>query len=256
MRCPGILPGDWRCLKMRLFCKTVAVVTAFFLVIVSCRIQTLADVVPRSWAIVTVTGAATINNAPAISGQTLFAKNAIATPVSSSLTLDIPPATRLEVLEQTELTVEVLGELLRTELKTGHLRLSTLRGTTTTVEIPPKLSVVSDPAIPSRFTVAAKDTDFEVRVNEGAVDVIDSRETSKGRQVTHVGPNMQFSNAGLLQANNDRSNLTTRQRASIFIAAGGALALVFIFIVTGNQQVTGNFGGCVTVSGESSQGPC
>lgn len=236
---------------MRLLCKTVAVVTAFFLVIVSSRIQAVADEVPRSWAIVTLTGSATINNAPAISGQTLFAKNTIATTISSSLTLDVPRATRLEVSEQTELRVEVLADLLRTELKTGHLRLSTLRGTTTRVEILPGLSVVSDPTMPSKFTVAAKDTNFELRVGEGAVDVVDSRETGKGQQVTHVGPNMTFSNAGLLQTNNDRSNLTTRQRAAIFIAAGGALALLFIAIVTGNDPVADGFGGCVTVSGES-----
>ena len=159
---------------MRLFCKTVAVVTAFFLVIVSSRIQAVAGAAPRSGAIVTLTGSATINNAPAISGQTLFAKNTIATTKASSLTLDLPRATRLEVLEQTELRVEVLADLLRTELKTGSLRLSTLRGTTT-VEILPGLSIVSDPTMPSKFTVAAKDTNFELRVSEGAVDVIDSR---------------------------------------------------------------------------------
>lgn len=237
--------------EMRLICKTVAVVAAFFLVVVSFRIQAFADVAPRSWAIVTVTGAATINNAPAISGQTLFAKNTIATTISSSLTLDIPRAARLEVSEQTELSVEVLADLLRTELKTGHLRLSTLRGTTTRVEILPGLLLVSDPTMPSSFTVAAHDANFELRVAEGAVDVVDSREISKGRQVTHVGPNMMFSNAGLLQTNNDRSNLTTGQRAAIFIAAGGALALLFIVIVTGNGPVRDDFGGCVTVSGES-----
>jgi hypothetical protein len=236
---------------LRLFCKTVAVATAFFLVIVSFRIQAVADEAPRSWAIVTLTGSATINNAPAVSGQTLFAKNTIATTISSSLTLDIPRATRLEVSEQTELSVEVLADLLCTELKTGHLRLSTLRGTTTRVEVLPGLSVVSDPTMPSIFTVAAKDTNFELRVSEGAVDVVDSRETSKGEQVTHVGPNMTFSNAGLLQTNNDQSNLTTRHRAAIFIAAGGALAFLFIVIVTGNAPVVDDFGGCVTVSGES-----
>ncbi len=236
---------------MRLFCKTVAVATAFVLVMASSRIQAVADVVPRSWAIVTLTGSATINNAPAFSGQTLFAKNTIATTISSSLTLDVPRATRLEVSEQTELTVEVLADLLRTELKTGRLSLSTLRGTTTRVEILPGLSVVSDPTMPSKFTVAAKDTSFELRVSEGAVDVVDSRETDKAQQVTHVGPNMTFSNDGLLQTNNDQSNLTTHQRAAIFIAAGGALALLFIVIVTGNEPVVDDFGGCVTVSGES-----
>src|SRR5678815_4899386 len=242
---------------MRLFCKTVAVVTACFLVIVSFRIQAVADEATRSWAIVTLTGSATINNAPAISGQTLFAKNTIATTKSSSLTLDLPRATRLEVSEQTELVVEVLADLLRTELKTGRLRLSTLRGTTTRVEILPGLSVVSDPTIPSEFTVAAKDTNFELRVSEGAVDVVDSRETSKGQQVTHVGPNMTFSNAGLLQTNNDQSNLTTGQRVAIIIAAGGALAFLFIAVVTGNDPVADGPGGCVIApSGESPQNPC
>lgn len=236
---------------MRLFCKTVAVVTAFFLVIVSSRAQAVADEIPRSWAIVTLTGSATINNAPAISGQTVFAKNTIATTISSSLTLDVPRATRLEVSEQTEVTVEVLADLLRTELKTGHLRLSTLRGTTTRIELLPGLSVVSNPTMPSTFTVAATNTDFELRVGEGAVDIVDSRETSKGQQVTHVGPNMTFSHAGLLQTNNDRNHLTTRQHAAIFIAAGGALALLFIAIVIGNEPVVDDFGGCVTVSGES-----
>jgi hypothetical protein len=62
---------------------------------------------------------------------------------------------------------------------------------------------------------------------------------------------MTFSNAGLLQTINDQNNLTTRQRASIFIAAGGALAILFIAIVTGNDPVVDDFGGCVTVSGES-----
>jgi len=236
---------------MRLFRKTVAVVTTFFLVVVSSRILAVADETPRSWAIVTLTGSATINHAPAVSGQTLFAKNTIATAISSSLTLDVPRATRLEVAEQTELTVEVLADLLHTELKTGHLRLSTLQGTTTRDEILPGLSVVSDPTMPSDFTVAAKDTSFELRVTEGAVDVVDSRETSKGRPVTHVGPNMTFSNAGLLQTNNDQNNLTTRQSAAIFIAAGGALAILFTVIVTGNHPVVDGFGGCVTVSGES-----
>lgn len=237
---------------MRLLCKTVAVVMAFFLVMLSSRIQAVAGEVPRSWAIVTLTGSATINNAPALSGQTLSAKNTIATTISSSLTLDVPRATRLEVSEQTELMVEVRADQLRTELMTGRLRLSTLRGTTTRVEILPGLSVVSDPTMPSRFTVtanvAAGDTNFELRVSEGAVDVVDSRETSKGDQVTHVGPNMTFSNAGLLQTNNDQNNLTTGQRAAIFIAAGGALALLFTVIVTGNDPVVGDFGGCVTVS--------
>jgi len=235
---------------MRLSCKIVAVVTAFFLVIVSFRIQAVAEEVPRSWAIVTLTGSATINNAPAISDQTLFAKNTIATAVSSSLTLEVPRAARLEVSEQTELRVEVLADLLRAELKTGHLRLSTLRGTTR-VEILPGLSVVSDPTMPSIFTVAVEETNFELRVSEGAVDVVDSRETGKGRQVTHVGSNMTFSNAGLLQTNNGQNNLTTRQRAAIFIAAGGALALFFTVVVTGNDPVVFDFGGCVTVSGGS-----
>lgn len=236
---------------MRLFCKTVAVVTVLVLVIVSFRIQAVADEVPRSWAMVTLTGSATINNAPAISGQTLFAKNTIATSKSSSLTLDLPRATRLEVSEQTELRVEVLADQLRTELTTGRLRLSTLRGITTRVEILPGLSVGSDPTMPAKFTVAADDTNFELRVSEGAVDVVDSRETGKGRQVTHVGPNMTFSNAGLLQTNNDQSSLTKGQRAGIFVAVGGALALLFIVIVKGNEPILFDFGGCVTVSGES-----
>jgi len=235
---------------MRLFWKTVAIIMAFFLVIVNFRIQAVADEVPRSWAIVTLTGSATINNAPAIPGQTLFAENTIVTTKSSSLTLDVR-ATRLEVKEQTALTVEVLADGLRAELKTGHLGLATLRGTTTTVEVLPGLSVVSDPAMPAKFTIAAKDTDFELRVGEGAVDVVDSRETSKGRQVTHVGPNMTLSNAGLLPTNDDQSNLTTRQRAIIFIAAGGALALLFTVIVAGSDPSALDFGGCVTVSGES-----
>lgn len=236
--------------EMRLFCKTVAVVTALFLVIVSSRIQAVAGEVHRSWAIVTLTGSATINNAPAISGQTVFAKNTIATSISSSLTLDIPRATRLEVSEQTELTVEVLADLLRTELKMGHLRLSTMQGTTTRVEILPGLSVVSDPTMPSTFTVRAKDASFELRVSEGVVDVVDSRETSKGQQVTHVGPNMTFSNAGLRQTNDDQNNLTNGQRAAIFTAVGAALAVLFIAIVSGNHPVQDSFGGCVTVSGE------
>lgn len=242
---------------MRLFCKTVAVVTALFLVIVSSRIQAVADEFPRSWAIITLTGAATINNAPAISGQTLFARNTIVTRISSSLNLDVPRSVCLEVSEETELSVEVLADLLRAELKTGRLGLSTVQGTTTRVEILPGLSVVSDPTTPARFTVAAKDTNFELRVSEGAVDVIDSRETSKGRQVTHVGPNMTFSNAGLLQTDNDQNNLSTRQRAAIFIAAGGGLALLLIAIITGNDPVADGPGGCVTVpSGRSPQNPC
>jgi hypothetical protein len=233
---------------MRLLWKTVAVLTVLFWVIANSRIQAVADEVHRSWAIVTLTGSATINNAPAISGQTLFAKNTIVTTKSSSLTLDVR-ATRLEVKEQTELRVEVLADGLRTELNTGYLRFATLQGTTTTVEVLPGLSVVSDPTMPSRFTVAAKGTDFELRVGEGAVDVVDSRETS--RQVTHVGPNMRFSNAGLDQIDNDQSNLTTRQGATIFIVAGGALALLFTVIVTGNKRVTDGFGGCVVVSSSS-----
>jgi hypothetical protein len=68
---------------MRLFCKSVAVATVFFLVIVSSRVQAVADEVPRSWAIVTLTGSASINNAPAFSGQTLFATNTIVTAISS-----------------------------------------------------------------------------------------------------------------------------------------------------------------------------
>lgn len=235
--------------EMRLFGKTIAVVTAFVLVIVSFRIEGVAGEFPRSFAIVTLIGSATINNAPAISGQTLFAENTIATAISSSLTLDVPRAIRLEVSEQTELKVEVLAGLLRTELKTGRVRLSTLRGTT--VEILPGLSVVSDPTMPSTFTVAAnvEDMNFELRVTEGAVDVVDTRETSP--QVTRVGPNMTFSNAGLLQTNNDQNNLSGRQRAAIFVAAGGALTLLFLVIVTGNDSFADDFGGCVTVSGES-----
>jgi hypothetical protein len=140
----------------RLFCKTVAVVTTLFLIIAGSQIRGVADEVPRNWAIVTPTGSATINHSPAISGQTVFAKNTIATTTSSSLTLDVPRATRLEVSEQTEVTVEVLPDLFRAELKTGRLRLSTLSGTTTRVEILPGLSVVSDRMIPSKFTVAAR----------------------------------------------------------------------------------------------------
>ena len=242
---------------MRLFSKTVAVVTALVLVIVSCRIQAVAEEAPRSWAIVTLTGTATINDAPAISGQTLFAKNTIATTISSSLTLDLPRA-RLEVSEQTELSVEVLADLLRAELKTGRLGLSTLRGTTTRVEILPGLSVVSDPAKPAKFTVAAgRDANFELRVSEGVVDVVDSRESGKGEQVTHVESNMTFSNAGLRQTSNDQSNLDSRERAAIFIAAGGALALLLVMIVSGDDPVADGPGGCVIVpSGESPQNPC
>lgn len=233
---------------MRLLWKTVAVLTVLFLVIANSRIQAVADEIPRSWASVTLTGSATINNAPAVSGQTLFAKNTILTTKSSSLTLDAR-ATRLEVKEQTELNVEVLADGLRAELNTGYLGFATRQGTTTTVEVLPGVSVISDPAAPSSFTVAAKDTDFELRVAEGAVDVIDSRDTS--RHVTHVGPNMRFSNAGLDQIDNGQSNLTTRQRATIFIVAAGALAVLFTVIVTGNKQVTDGFGGCVVVSGSS-----
>jgi ferric-dicitrate binding protein FerR (iron transport regulator) len=241
---------------MRLFCKTVAVVTAFFLVIVSSRIQAIAGDVPRSWAIVTLTGSATINNAPAFSGQTLSAKNTIATAKSCSLTLDVPRATRLEVSEQTELSVEVLADLLRTELETGRVRLSTAHGTTTRVEIFPGLSVVSDPTMPAKFMAAVKDTTFELQVSEGTVDVVDSRDTSKGQQVTHVGPNMTFSNTGVLQNNNNQSNLTTGQRVAIIIAAGGVLALV-LAILTGDDPVADGPGGCVVApSGLSPQNPC
>lgn len=239
---------------MRPFYKTVAVVTAFFLFIVSSRIQAVAVEVARNGAIVTLTGSATINNAPAFSGQTLFAKNTITTTKSSSLTLDVPRATRLEVSEQTELRVEVLADLLRTELETGRVSLSTAQGTTTRVEIFPGLSVVSDPTMPAKFMVAVKDTTFELRVSEGAVDVVDSRETNQ--QVTHVGPNMTFSNAGLLQPNNAQSNLTTGQRVAIIVAAGGALALI-IAILTGDDPAADGPGGCVIApSGQSPQNPC
>ena len=242
---------------MRLFCKTVAAVTAFCLIILSSQIQAVADEVPRSWAIVTLTGSATINNAPAVSGQTLFAANTIATARSSSLILDVPRATRLEISEQTELNVEVRSDLLLAVLKTGHLSFLTVRGAATRVQILPGLSVVSDPTTPANFTVSAMDTNFELKVAEGAVDVLDSRETNKGEQVTHVGPNKTFSNAGLVQTNVDRSSLTTRQRALIFIAAGGSLALLFMAIVIGSDPVTDGPGGCVILSsGRTPQTGC
>lgn len=94
-------------------------------------------------------------------------------------------------------------------------------------------------------------------MSEGAVDVVDSRETSKGQQVTHIEANMTFSNAGLRQPDNAQSNLTTRQRAAIFIAAGGALAVLLIAILTGNDPVADGPGGCVIApSGTSPQNPC
>jgi anaerobic glycerol-3-phosphate dehydrogenase len=110
--------------------------------------------------------------------------------------------------------------------------------------------------MPAKFMAAVKDTTFELQVSEGTVDVVDSQDTSKGQQVTHVGPNMTFSNTGVLQNNNNQSNLTTGQRVAIIIAAGGVLALV-LAILTGDDPVADGPGGCVVVpSGLSPQNPC
>jgi hypothetical protein len=230
-----------------------ATITVVALVLLICRTESSANET-RTFGLVTATGSVNINQVPAISGQTLFTDSTITTVADSSLILDVAGASRLEVSENTEVKVGLSSGSIHANLKQGQLTCATRSGTSLDIEIGPGISVVAEAATPSQFTITAQEESFELRVNAGKVDVRDS----KAQKITRVDPGMKYStSAGLAQNTNTQNSLSEGKRAAIFAVAGGALALLFIVIVTGADPVADGPGGCVIVpSGMSPQNPC
>jgi hypothetical protein len=211
---------------------------------------------PVAMGLITVTGAATVNNSAAISGQTIFTGSHILTAPESSFTLTIGGAMRLELSETTEIQVEFLPDNLNGTLHGGTLTCSTRPGSSIKLALKDGLSLVSESQVAAQFTVAVRDDEVKVYVNSGVVDIQDdSREQPS---VTRVVEGVPFSTHPVPPAPPQTGNsLSNGKRLALFAIIGGVVAAVFITIVSRSNVPIDNFGGCVTtLSPVDTQPPC
>jgi len=222
-------------------------VTSFTLVAVWCVYSSVAFAAPMVAAgELTVTGQVTVNGQAAVSNSTIASGSSIVTGPDSTATVTLGKAGRVELLENSNLTLNFSDSSIATVLGEGKVRISNSAGVAASVATR-NGSAIADSGQANNFTVEAECSHTHVDTTSGIVTL---REGASDKQVV-AGTN---ATAGNLQQDGCKPCMRpgSAPRVAVaglpwllLVAAGIAGAAVFLGSRR-NKTVLG--GGVVVVS--------
>ena len=154
-------------------------VTLTTLVAVWCVYSMVAFAMPKDTGVITVTGQVTVNGQPAVTGATIVSGAVINTAPGSSAVVSLGKLGRVEVLADTNVTLNFGPDNIIAVLDLGKVRVSSTSGTPATVTTK-NATFVGDPATANIFAVEAECSHSHVDTTAGVVTM---REGSSSKQV-------------------------------------------------------------------------
>lgn len=197
---------------------------------------------PLTTGTTTVRGLVTIDGSPAISGQTIFSGSSIVTAERSESTLYLGNLMRLNLYDESTLTLEFSNSTLSGSLEKGSLR-GFVPGSVRVDIVTADASISTDPRQPAAFSIQAESRNTTISVEIGRVEV------RRGNRLRSVMAGESFSTgngAPLLPGPQQNSN--NRKMLWLFLGIGAAVA-VLVVAVTGREHETPCSGGAVVLSG-------
>ena len=188
-----------------------------------------------------IVGQVTIDDAPAISGQTIFSGTRIVTAHKSQSTIDLSSQSRLNLHAESTLFLEFSGSNISGTLTNGQLSGLVPLGVSTVIRTN-NASIVTDSCEPAAFSIQVTPEGTKVTVNLGRVEVVsrDTRTSVKSGETLSSAANQLMLTAGPPQASDDN-------KVGWMIAGVAAAVAVVLVAIVGRSRDSSDFGGCVIV---------
>jgi hypothetical protein len=188
-----------------------------------------------------VRGDVTVNDVPALSGQTILSSSRIVTASSSDSVLELGNFTRLTLAEETELALDFCAASISGTLGQGELRAFIPAARTMSITTADGV-VATDSTQAAVFSVRAEPNGTRISVETGRVEL----RSGNNRRVLAAGETFSTTRdsfAGLTP----QQNLSHNQRLGIIAGIGTGIAILLTAITLGRSDETENFGGCAIV---------
>ncbi|MEP6912215.1 MAG: hypothetical protein ABI923_05650 [bacterium] len=196
---------------------------------------------PLATGMTTVKGVVTIDGSPAISGQTIFSGSSIVTAERSESTLYFGNLTRLNLYDESKLTLEFSNSTLSGSLEKGSVR-GFVPGSVRVDIVTADASISTDPRQPSAFSVQVESHNTTISVETGRVEI----RTGNSLRSVMAGESFSTGNgAPLLPGPQQNSN--NRRMLWLFLGIGAAVA-VLVVAITGRDNEPPCEGGAVILS--------
>lgn len=155
--------------------------TLFTLAAVWCVYSTVAFAVPiNAVGEITVTGQVTVNGQAAVSNATVLTGSSIVTGAGSSAVVNLGKTGRVEILENSSLTLNFTGKSITGILGEGKVRVADSIGVATTISSK-NATIIADAGQANNFTVEAECSHTHVDTTSGLVTM---REGTSDKQVS------------------------------------------------------------------------
>ncbi len=219
--------------------KTVSILTAVFMLIISVRVVPATPGVHR--AALLVVGAVEVNGQRATSGGTVFPNNQIVTGGQSGAIINLGVMGRVALLANSTLRLNFSDSALKGRLDQGEARVSTPAGVSVSLVTPGGIAQV-DGSQPSAFTVTTENDETKVAATMGTVEWISEVGCTliTTRDDTDAGSGIP----------NQQGSGRSRKGVLIWIAAVGSGVAAAIWIVAHDKtprEEDLDFGGTVIV---------
>lgn len=189
-----------------------------------------------------VRGDVTVNEVPALSGQTILSRSHIVTVRSSDSVLELGNFTRLTLSEQTELALEFTAASISGSLGQGEVHAFIPAARTMSITTADGV-VATDSAQAAVFSVRAEANGTRISVETGRVEL----RSGNNRRVLAAGETFS-TNHDSFAVLTPHQDLSHNQRLGIFAGIGTGLAILLTAITLGRSNETETFGGCIIVS--------
>ena len=193
---------------------------------------------PLATGMTTVKGVVTIDGSPAISGQTIFSGSSIVTAERSESTLYLGNLTRLNLYDESKLTLEFSRSSLSGSLEQGSLRgfvPSSVRVDIVTADA----SIATDAGQPAAFSIQVESGNTTISVETGRVEI------RTGNSLRSITAGESFSTGyGGPPSPGPQQNPSNRKRVRLFLGIGAAIAVLVVAIIGRDHE---DESGCVLI---------
>jgi hypothetical protein len=196
---------------------------------------------------ITVTGQVTVNGQPAVSNSTLLSGAVIATSAGSNAVVSLGKMGRVEILADSNLTLNFSGNSIVAMLSAGETRVSTTAGTAATVTTK-DTTVIADSAQADNFLVQVECSHTHVDTTTGLVTMrigSDDKQVAAGSSAV-AGNLVQQGCAPCLRPNSAPPTAVAGFPWLILLAAGAAGLGIWLGTQSDDSSSSG---GVIIVSG-------
>jgi ferric-dicitrate binding protein FerR (iron transport regulator) len=194
-----------------------------------------------------MSGAATVNDLPALSGETILSGSHIVTASKSNSILELGNFTRLILSEQTDFAVDFSATSISGSLRQGEVRAFIPVARTLSI-ITPDGAVATDSSEAVFLSVQVEAGVTRISVERGRV------EWRSGGNTRVLASGETFAASDSLSVPPPQQNLSKTQRIGLIAGIGAGMAILLIAIIGQEPRETSHFGGCAIVPSGSNDG--